>query len=210
MPPTSRRGVFRSLRRLFQGRGEGPCFLGLQLVINCFGEDNLRKHLVELISAERDQNETPDEKRRFLKRIVALLIEVEPFWAYGYWDYIDDPERAAAEYRTWLSEIETAIATEEEEVGEEPDGLHRYSAERKYVAVSLLFLLDAPYPPAEVDDEDLFFKRTTFTGLVENLPKIDPRAVQADATFVVPGNPDDGFSDDDLNTEGWMYLRELW
>ena len=56
------------------------------------------------------------EKRRFLKRFVALLEESALFWSYGFWDYIDDPETAAQEFNTWVNEIESSMATEEEEL----------------------------------------------------------------------------------------------
>ena len=31
---------------------------------------------------------------------------------------------------------------------------------------------------------------------------IDPHTIRADATFIMPGNPEDGFSSDDLTSEG--------
>jgi hypothetical protein len=78
------------------------------------------------------------------------------------------------------------------------------------VAVTILLLMDQPYTYGEIDDEDLFFKRGTLALLISNLVRIHPGSLQADAAFVVPGNADDGLSDDDLLTEGWSYLRELW
>ena len=141
---------------------------------------------------------------------VALLEEFEPYWAYGYWDYLEGAEAAVGEYQSWVSEIEASMATEAEELGGSVDGLHRTSAERKYVVATVLFLLDTAYPPAEVDDEELFYKRGTFHELVTNLPRLDPHTIRADATYVVPGNPEDGFSEDDLASEGWQYLQPLW
>jgi len=162
------------------------------------------------MNEERIQGESVEEKRRFFKRLVALLLEVEPFWTYGYWDYKTKTKEAVAEYQAWVGEIEASIATEEEEVGDNVDGLHRTSAERQYVVVTVVMLLDAPYAPAEVDDEEDFFKRSTFHELIANLPAIDPHTVRADGVYVVPGSPDDGLSDDDLASEGWSYLRPLW
>jgi hypothetical protein len=207
----TRRGAFGALKRLFKGQSDGPFFLGLQVVINSFGEDDLRRRLVDLITGERVQDESPEEKGRFIRRASALLMEFEPFWTYGYWDYVDDDgERAITEYRAWTGDIKAGMALDTAEVGKEADGLHRLSSDRKYVAVSLLFLMDRPYTYGEINDEDLFFKRTTFRLLIENLVRIEPGNLQADAAFVVPGNADDGLSDDDLLDEGWAYLRELW
>ena len=76
--------------------------------------------------------------------------------------------------------------------------------------VTLGFLLDGPYRPAEaVESEDAAFLKDTFTALVQGLTTIDPRTIQADATYVVPGNEDDGLSEEDLLDPGWNHLRIL-
>ena len=45
--------------------------------------------------------------------------------------------------------------------------------------------------------------------LVQGLTSIDPRAIQADGAYIVPGNAADGLSEDDLLGPGWEYLRLL-
>ncbi|MBI5482332.1 MAG: DUF1517 domain-containing protein [Deltaproteobacteria bacterium] len=210
MPTVTRRGLLRSIGSWFSPGGPKTYFVGVQVVIQCFGEDTLRARLVALMSEERIQGETVEEKRRFLKRLVALLLEVEPYWTYGYWDYKEGAQKAVAEYQGWVSEIEASIATEAEELGATVDGLHRTAVVRQYVVVTVLFLLDCAYAPAEVASEDDFFKRPVFHELIGNLAAINPHSIRADATYVVPGNPEDGLSDDDLATEGWSYLHPLW
>ena len=210
MPTVTRRGLLRSIGSWFSPGGPKSYFVGVQVVVQCFGEDTLRARLAALMNEERVQGESVEEKRRFLKRLVGLLLEVEPYWTYGYWDYKNGTQKATAEYQGWVSEIEASMATEAEELGAEVDGLHRTSVTRQYVVVTVLFLLDAPYAPAEVENEDEFFRRTTFHNLIDNLAAINPHSIRADATYVVPGNPEDGLSDDDLATEGWSYLRPLW
>jgi hypothetical protein len=210
MPTVTRRGLLRSIGSWFSPGGPKTSFLGVQVVVQCFGEDTLRARLQALMSEERVQGETVEEKRRFLKRLVALLLEVEPYWTYGYWDYKTKAKEAVAEYQGWVSEIEASIATEAEELGATVDGLHRTQVSKQYVVVTVLFLLDSAYAPAEVDNEDDFFKRGTFHELVSNLSAINPHSIRADATYVMPGNQEDGFSDDDLADEGWAYLRPLW
>jgi len=210
MPRVTRRGLLRSIGSWFAPGGPRTYFVGIQVVISSYGEDTLRARLAALVNEERTHNETVEEKRRYLKRLVALLVEFEPYWTYGFWDYLEGAEKAVAEYQSWVGEIEGSMATEEEELGATVDGLHRLSAERRFVVTTLLFLLDSAYAPAEVSDEEEFYKRATFHNLITNLPLIDPHTIRADATFVVPGNPEDGFSQDDLTSEGWQYLKELW
>ncbi len=210
MPSVTRRGLLRSIGSWFSPGGPKTTFVGVQVVVQTFGEDTLRARLQALMNEERVQGETVEEKRRFLKRLVALLLEVEPYWTYGYWDYKLGSKQAVPEYQGWVSEIEASMATEAEELGAEVDGVHRLQVVKQYVVVTMLFLLDTPYPPAEVGSEDDFFKRTTFHALVDNTSAINPHSIRADATYVMPGNPEDGFSDDDLADEGWSDLRPLW
>jgi hypothetical protein len=210
MPTVTRRGLLRSIGSWFSPGGPKSTFVGIQVVTQCFGEDALRARLQLLMNEERVQGETVEEKRRFLKRLVALLLETEPYWTYGYWDYKMGTKDAVSEYQGWVSEIEASIATEEEELGATVDGMNRMEVKRQYVVVTVLFLLDCAYAPAEVENEDDFFKRPTFHNLVANLAAINPHSIRADATYVVPGNQEDGLSDDDLATEGWSYLRPLW
>jgi hypothetical protein len=90
------------------------------------------------------------------------------------------------------------------------DDLRRTSKHKDYVIVTLAFLLDAPYGPAEaVENEDAAFLKETFVSLVQGLTMLDPNAIQADAAYVVPGNEADGLSEDDLLSPGWEYLRML-
>jgi hypothetical protein len=46
-------------------------------------------------------------------------------------------------------------------------------------------------------------------ALVQGLTHLDPRTIQADGSYVVPGSADDGLSGDDLYGPGWGYLRML-
>ena len=78
------------------------------------------------------------------------------------------------------------------------------------MVVTLLFLLDAPYAPAQqIATDDETFLKETFMALVQGLTSLDPRTIQADGTYVVPGSADDGLSEDDLYGPGWEYLRML-
>jgi hypothetical protein len=163
-----------------------------------------------VLEDEREADEDVQEKRRLLRRFVALLEENDLFWTYGFWDYLDDREAALAEFNSWANEIEGSMATEEEELGAQVDDLRRTSSRKDYVVVTLVFLLDQPYAPAEaITHEDAYFLKETFSALVQGLTSIDPHAIQADGVYIVPGNAVDGLSEDDLLGPGWEYLRLL-
>lgn len=197
------------LSRWFGGASD-TYFFGLQIAIKCFGEDTVRARFARVLEETRREEAGAQEKRRFIKRFVALMEESQLFWTYGYWEYVDRADAAAEEFNTWTAEIEGSMATEEEELDTEIDDVRRTSNRKDYVVVTLAFLLDQPYAPAEaVADEDTAFLKETFASLVQGMTAIDPAAIQADAAYVVPGNEEDGLSEDDLYSPGWEYLRML-
>ena len=78
------------------------------------------------------------------------------------------------------------------------------------MVVTMVFLLDQPYAPAEaMTSEDDFFLKDTFSALVHGLLTLDPQTIRADGAYIVPGNAEDGLSEDDLYSPGWEYLRML-
>jgi Protein of unknown function (DUF1517) len=205
----AQRGFIGKISRWFSGPSD-TYFFGVQIAIKCFGEDTLRAQFARVLEESRLAEENVQEKRRFLRRFVALLEESELFWSYGYWDYLDDPEAARGEFNTWVNEIESSMATEAEELDAEIDNVRRTSNRKDYVVVTLLFLLDTPYTPAEaIANEDDYFLKETFGALVRGLTSIDPNSIQADGAYIVPGSEDDGLSEDDLYGPGWEYLHML-
>ena len=105
----------------------------------------MRARFARVLEDERQADEDVQEKRRFLRRFVALLEENALFWTYGYWDYLDEREAAIAEFNSWANEIEGSMAIEEEELGTQVDDVRRTSSRKDYVVVTLVFLLDQPY-----------------------------------------------------------------
>lgn len=203
----SRRGLFGRLlgRRPFR---EG-CF-AVQLVIHADGIPDLRRQLHELI--DKPGEEDPASKRRYYKALTSLLLEAEPYYEYASWVYEDDDRRAADEFHQWVSEIQADMATEPREVGDDVDGYHRLDKDKRYIVVTLVFLLTRPHPwHAELDDEDEeSYTRPRLGELVDSVNLFDfENGVEADATFLVPGSDQDGFSWSDLADEGWEHLRML-
>ena len=99
-------------RRSFIGMGgeedtSYTVFLGVQLVIQVFGSDDLRARLKQLV--EQEQSDAQG-KRRFIKSVASLLLENQYAWEYGYWDYRPDAEDAIKNYNQWHNEIEARRA----------------------------------------------------------------------------------------------------
>ena len=189
-------------------KGEGY-FFGLQLLIHAFGKDELRARLAEVISDPDGALEDVEAKRRYIKRVVAVLLEQEPFWAWVFWDYKTDGAEAEAEFESWAAELSASTATESEEMAGAVDGAFRLSNEKDYVAITIILNLSAPFPPADISDEKLYWQTATVGKLVRGLLLINPETIHADGVFIIPGNSEDGLSDEDLLTGGWGYLSVL-
>jgi hypothetical protein len=188
-------------------------FFGIQVAIKAFFKDDFRTRLHQAIDGS-DDNMSLNEKRQFWKRITALLNEAMPVFEYGFWDLIRT-DAAESEFETWCSEIEGAAATLPEEMGTEADEVHRSSADKSYVLVTLLFLVERDSNSdltlgehCDLPESD-YFTRGTFAQLIATIPVLNFANVQADAVYLSPGNDTDGLSDDDLRGEGYEYLKPL-
>jgi hypothetical protein len=205
-------------------------FVGVQLVIQVFGSDDLRAKLKQLVDAEEYDAQG---KRRFMKSVASLLLENQYAWEYGYWDYRTDANDAITNFSQWRNEIEASMATEEHEMGSEVDRLRRFSDNKEFVIVSLMMLIDSRDEAVEDDvgsyefrptyqqlaqplrsslegiPESQYWRTTTFITLLESIRALDPRAIERDAFFVYPGTENDGISSMDLfGDAAWKYLTD--
>jgi len=112
-------------------------------------------------------------------------------------------------------DIEGRPATEKEEMGSAPDEISRISAEKRYIIVTLLFLVEggsnSDRTLAERCDvlESEYWTRLTFGRLIATIPLLNFAAVEADAVYLAPGSEEDGFSMEDLHGGGYEYLKML-
>ena len=206
---TTRRSWFRRASEVFIIEEPRAYFFGLQILIHAFGQDALRARFSEVVEDPDGAREGAEAKRRYLKRVVALLLDQEAYWSQVFWDYMTDTKEAEAEFESWAAELSAGTATEHEELGQEVDNVERLSNDKDFVAVTVMMLLSEPYPPAAIDDEALYWTKATVSGLVRGLLLVNPESILADGVFVIPGSPEDGLSEEDLLTGGWSYLRVL-
>jgi hypothetical protein len=187
-------------------------FFGIQVVVRNFVSDPLRRQLHELIAQSQSEQSLTD-KRSFWKRVTAVLNEAVPAFELGYWDLIT--ANGDEEFESWSSDIEGSLATEAEELGTAPDEVNRISAEKRYVIVTLLFLVEggsnSDQTLAERCDipESEWFTRITFGKLIATIPLLNFANVIADAVYMSPGSEQDGFSIEDLHGGGYEYLKML-
>lgn len=203
----NRRGF---LGRLFGRRPFRRACFAVQVVIHADGKEGLRDRLHALM--DHPGEESPEDKRRYYKRLTGLLLEAEPYFEHAAYDYETDEDEALNLFHEWVSELEAGMATEPEEAGDDVDGYHRLDADKRYLVVSLVFLLAQPNPVAtelDPEDEDMY-TRPNIGQLIDSVNLLDfGEGVQADATFLMPGSSQDGFSWSDLADEGWEHLVML-
>src|SRR5439155_1724562 len=198
-------------RRFIGEQLMGKTFFGVQVVIKAFPVDSFRGRLHEII-ARSSSEQSLVEKRAFWKRVTAVLDEQVSAFDYGFWDLIRGG-RAGDECEEWSSEVEGAVATEKEELGDAPDEINRISADKRYVIATLIFLLEegsnADMTLGERCDmpESEYFTRTTFGRLIGTIPMLNFANVEADAVYLIPGNDQDGLSDEDVHGGGYEYLK---
>jgi hypothetical protein len=188
-------------------------FFGVQIAVKALFKDPLRQQLAKVI-AESDAEQTLFDKRAFWKRLCAVLNEAMPMFELAYWDLIRG-DKAQPEFETWCSEIEGALASEREELGNAADEMNRLSANKDYILITLAVLVErgsnsdltlgerCDLPEAE------YFTRQTMSRLVATFPLLNFVNVQADAVYLMPGSEEDGFSQDDLFGGGYEYLKPL-
>ncbi len=208
----NRRGFLSKLNLFKEEPGE-MLFYGVQVVVNTGSDDHMRSKIHNVINAPMKE-ETPHEKKAFYKKIVSLILEQEPFFEYGHWDYLTNAADAKAEFNDWVQEIEGSLASEAEETGEAIDEQFRMSSDKQYVVLSMAFLLennDSHSNFFEMIDlpESEYFIRDTWPKLLKAIGYIDFEFALADAVFIMPGNEKDGFSFEDLHSEGWEYLKPI-
>jgi len=115
-------------------------FFGIQVVARNFISDSA--------AAPASRDHRPVGQRAVARGEARLLEEGRrgpqrggPAFEMGYWDLIRG-DGAEEEFESWSSEIEGSLATEKEELGAAADEVSRISAEKRYVVVTLVFLVE--------------------------------------------------------------------
>ena len=208
MTTITRRGFFS---RLFGGKEEPPpthSFIGLQVVLMHDARTTIRDELQALIYALMEP--TPAERRRFYKRLLGLLQGTQPFFEFGYVEVIASDE-ADENFHEWVTDIENSLATEAEEGGDGVDAVYRHSNEKRFIALSLAFYIEGRHRGfSDLEDDDpRRYTRHGMWELLQEVSRLNYDRVISDAVFLSPANNTDGFSVDDLHSEGWEYLLSL-
>src|SRR5215470_1649734 len=161
-------------------------FFGIQVLFQ-IGADTLRADLRAAIAEVAGKPELGiADKLIFWKKIAAIVALGAPRFDLGYWDYVEDAARAEEEFDRWTSELEAESATTDAEVGSAITEPYRLSAEKDYVALTCLFLLErgGNSDQTVADRCDLpeaeWSKRDTYIHLFDTIRMLSFASVRAD------------------------------
>ena len=184
-------------------------FLAVQVVLAEYAIPNLRQQLHLLIDDPyaTPGEETAEQRQTFYRRIVGLLGQCEPYFDYACVEYVPGRHDAHEAFREWVADIEASIAIEDTELGDDVDGMRRFTAEKRYIAVTILLVVGHGIEEGDaVDPEADALTRTEVGDLLRSVNRLRWELLEADAIYLVPGNDEDGFSEMDLADEDWAHL----
>jgi hypothetical protein len=182
----------------------------IELCLRQEPDSGLRPALRELIVWHPAASK-PGQKWQLLKRASQLLLEHEPLFEKGCWDFFDDDARAQRDYDMWCKGMTT-----EEGVRKEPSarpGEHR--GEPRYLTFTISLLLQAGAPSVEalakvcsIPQRDLW-KKATFLRILRGLSTVSFAAVKSDVFYLIPGEDHWALTARDLEDAKFEYLRPI-
>jgi len=177
----------------------------LQIFLPLPQADAARFGLVDLVRAMPDRT-TFQQKNELYARVGQTLLPHTGTFNLGVWDYIEEHERAQAEFTQWCD------GTENDAEGAAP--VDAYRSGRLHMFVTLLFLMahgkaaDRMICEACRVPEGTEWHRRTFGKLLSTLPHLNFATISSDAIYVRPAGTG-GVTHQELQEEHYTYLRKL-
>jgi hypothetical protein len=181
--------------------------LAIELCLRLEPRSDLREQLRNLVMRHPAAS-TPGKQWELLRRVAGLLIENEPLFEKGCWDFFEDDTRSLRDYEMWSKGMTT-----EEGARKGPSGTP--SGEPRYMTFTIALLLAAGTPCSrqmavlcDVKEPDLW-KKETFVRILRGLSKVSFAAVKSDVLYLIPGDGDWGLTAGDLEMPKFEYLRKI-
>lgn len=183
-------------------------FFGIQLVVNPPPGDPFASELERLIKYS-PADQTLADKRVLYTHLSNTLKRVLPTALRGYWDLIREPAKAQQEFDAWCGDIESTMRD-----AAPFGGTFRAPADKFFIVTVAFLVQKGSNTDLTLGDrcdipEPLYFTRATFARLIDSLPMLNFATVAGDAIYMVPGPSGAGPSLQELNGEGYEYLKPL-
>ena len=182
----------------------------LELCLRLEPNDSLRERLRDLVTRHPAAT-TSGAKWQLLRRVADLLLEHEQLFEKGCWDFFDDDDKALKDYHMWSYGMISEEGARKMPSGRPVAG----GGEPRYMTFTISLLLKADTPCArelgslcDIRESDLW-KKSTFVRILKGLSKVSFSAVKSDVLYLIPGEPEWGLTEADLQAEKFEYLRKI-
>jgi hypothetical protein len=182
----------------------------VQIFLPIEGTEPLRQALAGLMRGSRKALGY-QEKWEIWSRAYQSIASYGDRFAYGVWDYVEDPDRAEEEYEQWCS----GTLRDSEEARLAPTPPPYRDGDPRYMFVTCLALLEKGSPAdAMVCEacrvpEPFMWTRATLVNLLRNFTMLNQLYVREDALFVRPIDERFAVRKSELETDDYDYLHEL-
>ncbi len=146
-------------------------------------------------------------KNAFYGRVLEILRPHGMLIERGVWDYVEEPDRAEAEWQSWT---QGTVADALEPRAESP-----FRGGRRHVFLTLLFLLGKGGATdrflcerCRIPDDQMW-QKATMMHLLDAVPLMNFSSVRSDAIYLRPGMGAPGVSEEELGEEHYAYLHAL-
>lgn len=183
----------------------GP-FFGMQVVVRSPRGSSLRQRIRGLL-VDPSPELSVDEKSALLRNLASTLGDSAALFERGYWDFVPDPGSARAEMDDWCDEIEA-------EAGDPADPALG-AGESPYFIVTLACTLRDGSPAADALGvacdlpEEAYWTRESFASLLAAVGEIDVAGLTSDAVYLNAGAIDPETGREEIDGEGYEYLRRI-
>lgn len=167
--------------------------------------DPVRFALVDTVRAMPDTCDFARKNADYTRVSKTLMGYVGSF-AFGVWDYVEEHERALAEFDQWCEGTENDAA--------QAPAVDPYRAGQLHMFTTLLFLMargkaaDQTICEACRMPEGTEWTKQTFAKLLRTIPQLNFATVSSDAIYVRPG-ASGGVTTAELGEPHYQYLRKL-
>ena len=181
--------------------------LAIQIFMGLPEATAFHAQLQSLLAAAPD-GQTFGDKNNFYMQVLQILRPYGLLIDRGVWDYVEDPDRAEAEWKDWTQgTVADAIEAKETE--------SPFRGGRRYTFLTLLFLLAKGGATDRFIcehcrmSEDFMWRKGTFMYLLDAIPTMNFASVRSDAIYLRPGMGAPGVTEEELGLEHYSYLHTL-
>jgi hypothetical protein len=187
-------------------------FFAMELCIELMpGREGLVQRLHAYTTAQAS-GASRKEKSRFYIDLSTSLLNEQPAWRRGIWDYSDDDTEARRMFNDYASVLGTKKGARQSPSQGHPT---RDLGGPFFVNLTFAWMLAANSTSAMMLEggkllaQAGLWQRQTFANLLRLVPRVVPSEIESDVVYVIPGDLRFALTADDLASTDYTYLRRI-